>query len=106
MSSKSLWALALCALPFSASAELSWKKPIQSFQCTIDDKNVEVHFAFKNTGQTPVTIKDLHTSCGCTTAKLDKKSYAPGESGEVVATYSFRGQTGAHMKLELFPSSK
>lgn len=100
MSAKLFWALALLpSLPFAARAELSWKKTVQEFQCSIDDKSAEAHFPFTNTGKTPVTIKDIKTSCGCTTAKLEKKIYGPGESGEVVATYSFKGQTGALRKL-------
>jgi hypothetical protein len=91
--------LALIALPFPALADLTWTKTVQEFQCTPDDKSIDAHFPFKNTGKTPVTVRELHTSCGCTTAKLAKKVYAPGETGEVVATYSFRGQTGALRKL-------
>lgn len=88
----------LLALP-AARAELAWTKPIQEFQCLPDQSSVEARFAFKNVGKEPVTIKSLVTSCGCTTAKLAKKTYAPGESGEVIATYSFRFQSGALRKL-------
>jgi hypothetical protein len=99
MPAKLPWVLALCVLPFPAFADLTWTKTVQEYQCTPDDKSIDARFAFKNTGKTPVTIRELHSSCGCTTAKLDKKVYAPGESGEVVATYSFRGQTGALRKM-------
>ncbi len=93
------FAAALLLIPLSASAELSWKRTVQEFQCTPDDKSVEAHFTFTNSGKSTVTIKEIHTTCGCTTAKLDKKVYAPGETGEVVATYSLRGQSGALRKL-------
>ena len=83
----------------SAHAELVWVKPVQEFQCTPEQSSVEAKFAFKNAGKTPVTVKSIVTSCGCTTARLDKKTYAPGESGEVVANYSFRMQSGALRKL-------
>ncbi len=89
----------LLAMPLACSAGLAWKQPIQEFQCTPEQKSVEARFAFKNTGAAPVTIKSMKSSCGCTTARLDKKTYAPGETGEVVANYSFRGQTGALRKI-------
>ncbi len=64
-----------------------------------DDDFVETKFTFQNTGAEPMTIKSVKTSCGCTTAKLEKKVYAPGERGEVVARFSFGDRKGAHRKL-------
>lgn len=91
-------ALLLLALSATSRAELQWIKPIQQFQVTPEQKSVEAHFAFKNTGPTAVTIKSLTPSCGCTTAHLEKKTYQPGEQGEVVAKYSFPFQKGALRK--------
>lgn len=91
--------LALLTLCDIARAELKWLKPVQDFQATPDQRSVEARFAFKNVGSTPVTIKSLKTTCGCTTASLGKKTYQPGEDGEVVAVYSFPMQRGALRKL-------
>ena len=85
----------------TASAELQWDKPVQDFQATPDKPNVEARFAFKNIGSTPVTITSLKTTCGCTTAHLDKRTYQPGEQGAVVAVYKFPFQRGALRKLVL-----
>jgi hypothetical protein len=46
-----------------------------------------------------VTIKSVKTSCGCTAARLEKKTYGPGEQGEVTARFSFGGRKGAQRKL-------
>jgi hypothetical protein len=80
-------------------ADLKWDKPIQEFQRTPAEEAVEAHFTFRNTGQTPVTIKSLRPSCGCTTAKLEKKTYAPGEQGEVLARFVFGSRKGQHRLL-------
>lgn len=40
-------------------------------------------FAFRNTGSERVEITDLRASCGCLTPHLDKRVYAPGESGAI-----------------------
>src|SRR6478736_5385400 len=85
----------------AASAELQWYKPVQDFQATPDKPSVEARFAFKNAGPGPVTITSLKTTCGCTTARLDKRTYQPGEQGEVVAVYKFPFQHGALRKLVL-----
>jgi hypothetical protein len=47
---------------------------------------VEQHhasFHFTNTGSQPLIIEQVKTSCGCTSAKLAKQQYAPGESGQI-----------------------
>ncbi len=82
----------------SSHAGLVWDEPLQQYQRTPDDRAMEAHFTFKNTGATPVTIKQLRSSCGCTTARLDKKTYAPGESGEVLARFVFGDRKGLHRK--------
>ncbi len=85
---------AMCAF-----ADLHWDKPLQEFNKTPDDRKVEAHFTFKNTGATTVVVKSVKTSCGCTTARLDKKVYLPGDQGDIVATYSYWGITGSLRKL-------
>ena len=79
-------------------AELKWDKPVQSFQRTPADGEIEVRFTFRNAGAAPVTIKTLRPSCGCTTAHLEKKTFAPGEAGEVVAHFAFGDRKGPHRK--------
>jgi hypothetical protein len=83
-------------LALTVRAELKWDKLVQEFQRTPSDKSVEAHYTFRNAGQTPVTIQWLRPSCGCTTAKLDKKTYAPGEQGEIVAKFNIGGRHGMH----------
>ncbi|HEY2344008.1 MAG TPA: DUF1573 domain-containing protein [Chthoniobacteraceae bacterium] len=87
------------ALALPALADLHWDQPIQNFRFTPDSKEVEAHFTFRNTGSTTVTITDVQKSCGCTVTKLAKKSYAPGEQGDLVTTYAFHGETGEMRKL-------
>ena len=79
-------------------AELKWDKPVQSFQRTPADGEIEVHFTFRNAGAAPVTIKTLRPSCGCTTTHLEKKTFTPGEAGEVVARFVFGDRKGPHRK--------
>jgi hypothetical protein len=78
--------------------QLKWENPEQSFLPKPQDKQVVARFRFTNVGTMPVTINDVHTSCGCTTAALQKKQYAPGESGEIDATFQIAGRTGHQEK--------
>ncbi|EDY22451.1 protein of unknown function DUF1573 [Chthoniobacter flavus Ellin428] len=93
-----LLALSLSFLGARASAELKWDHPVQTFHRVPEDKEIDAHFPFKNVGATPVTIKTVRTSCGCTTAHLEKKTYAPGETGEVVLHFTFGDRKGAYRK--------
>jgi hypothetical protein len=45
-------------------------------------------FEFTNVGAEPVTIQDVKASCGCTTPGWTREPVAPGEKGEVKATYN------------------
>ena len=89
---------AITLLRVSAHAQLQWDAPVQSFERTPEDGHVEARYAFKNAGPAQVTIKTLRSSCGCTTARLDRKTYAPGESGEVVLKFTFGARRGLQQK--------
>jgi hypothetical protein len=47
-----------------------------------------VTFKFTNTGHTPVVLKTVQPSCGCTTSDYTKEPVAPGKTGYVKATYN------------------
>ncbi|HET6409733.1 MAG TPA: DUF1573 domain-containing protein [Chthoniobacteraceae bacterium] len=91
--------LVLASSLVAAHADLTWDKPIQEFHAVPEDKAITGRYAFKNTGTTPISIKRITTSCGCTSAKLDKKTYAPGESGEIEVKFVFGGRRGAQRKM-------
>ncbi|MDP7396407.1 MAG: DUF1573 domain-containing protein [Lentisphaeria bacterium] len=55
-----------------------------------NDTTLSGAYRFTNIGETEITVKTVKTSCGCTTTGLDKKTYAPGESGEISATIKVR----------------
>lgn len=55
-------------------------------------------FRFANVGGGPITITTIQPSCGCTTAELAKRTYAPGESGEIKAVFNLGDMTGVQEK--------
>src|SRR5271165_1067269 len=82
----------------SAFAQLSWETTEQTFNSKPQDKEVVAKYKFTNSGPTPIKIQNVRTSCGCTTAGLKKSVYAPGESGEIEAKFTFSGRTGRQEK--------
>jgi len=51
-----------------------------------DNASVTAHYTLRNTGKTPLNISVNSTSCGCTSAQLDKNLLQPNESTTLVAT--------------------
>lgn len=91
--------LALLGCTATAFAQIQWEKTGQEFHRAPEDKQLEATFAFRNSGTTPVTIKSVKSSCGCTTTKLAKTTYAPGEKGELTARFTFGQRKGGQRKL-------
>jgi hypothetical protein len=81
----------LCAA--TCLAGLEWESRRVSQIVLPSTASVTAEFRFKNTGNAPVTIVGVDTSCGCTTAELGKKVYEPGESGSISATMKLSGGT-------------
>ena len=50
-----------------------------------------VVFVFRNTGDAPLVVGNIETSCGCTTAKVPRRVVRPGMKGYVRVYYSGNG---------------
>ena len=61
--------------------KFSEKEPVQ--KCT---------FVFKNIGDAPLIIKQVITSCGCTTRTFTEEPVMPGEKGQINITYDGKGR--------------
>jgi Protein of unknown function (DUF1573) len=88
----------LCVFAGSAFAQLAWETTEQTFNSKPQEKEVVAKYKFTNSGPTPIKIENVRTSCGCTTTQLNKSYYAPGESGEIEAKFTFSGRTGKQEK--------
>lgn len=53
-----------------------------------DDVVKEAEFKFTNAGTGPLEITNTQGSCGCTVGTLDKRVYAPGETGSIKVTFN------------------
>ena len=88
-----LVALALFGVAGVAAPMISVDNPIYS--ATVQSGSLVSHaFVVTNTGDQTLSITNVVTSCGCTTAALDKRDLAPGESVSVTATVNTTGFQG------------
>lgn len=65
-------------------------------------------FHVRNTGNGPLEISGVATSCGCTTAEIGSRSLASGESSDLTVTYdplAHDGATGEFMRIVYVRSS-
>jgi hypothetical protein len=59
-------------------------------------------FQVRNTGDGPLQISGLSTSCGCTTAQVASLKLAPGDTTDLTVTYdplAHDGATGEFMRI-------
>lgn len=82
----------------SAQSALRWDKKNVEVSPAPGEKTVRADFAFTNISNQPVTIDSVKSSCGCTTAVPDKKTYQPGEKGHITAVFTIGGRQGFQAK--------
>ena len=81
-----------------ANAALEFEKAVVEDVILPSVQQYPFEFEFKNTGESSVGIRELKTSCGCTTAQLEKKTYLPGESGTIAGSFSVGSRRGLQQK--------
>jgi hypothetical protein len=84
----------LSASPAWAGPAVNVPQPAHDFGAILQGEIVRHRFAFSNTGDAPLNVEKVSSSCGCTAALASAKVLAPGESGEIQASFDsarFRG---------------
>jgi len=56
-------------------------------------------FSFKNTGNQPLIISNIVTTCGCTAPTWPKDPVPPGEKGEIKIVFNSSGKVGKQNKI-------
>lgn len=78
-----------------SSESLHFESKQLSFDVSAKAAEVNATYKFKNIGNKPINIIEVKTSCGCTTAQLLKRSYAPQEAGEIPIVFLVGERTGS-----------
>jgi hypothetical protein len=90
-----LMLLAVFAAGFVDSrAALVWSQQEIRLQAALGEEMRQVSFPFHNKGRDKVRIVSIKPDCDCTTTRLPKEEWGPGEAGELVATLALQGRTG------------
>ena len=97
-----------CLLTYGQKNENSPKEPKGKMvfkQALFDFGNikqgtvVEHTFNFENTGNAPIIISDVRTTCGCTATKWTRNPIAVGEKASITAQFNSAGKVGIQNKV-------
>jgi len=93
-----------CALT-SGAQDLSVEGATLDVGQVVYRRPVTGEFELTNTGKTPLSIRDVRTSCGCTTVDYPRRSIAPGEKFSVKATYDAKQMGHFNKQIGLYPQT-
>jgi rhodanese-related sulfurtransferase len=77
-----------------ARTRLHWEAAVRELAAGPADEAIETEFPFSNDGSAPVSILSITPSCGCTTAKLEKDVFNPGERGAIRVIFTIGSRVG------------
>ncbi|MFY0652084.1 MAG: DUF1573 domain-containing protein [Cyclobacteriaceae bacterium] len=60
---------------------------------------VKYTFEFENSGDAPLILSNVQTTCGCTTSYWPRDPIAPGEKSKIEAQFNSRGKHGRQNKI-------
>src|SRR5687768_10554449 len=81
-----------------AAESLRWDQRSIELTTTPGQKTVQVAFPFTNASDQQITIQSVTPSCDCTTAELKKKTFAPGEKGQIDVVFNIADYKGPQFK--------
>lgn len=73
---------------------LTFDKTEHDFGTILQGERVTYTFHFINTGNVPLIISNVKTSCGCTIGDFSRTPVEPGKQGAIKATYDSKGHHG------------
>lgn len=75
-------------------AAIKFDKEEHDFGSLLQGEVVSYSFYFTNTGNQPLIITSVGSSCGCTVGDYPREPIAPGEKGNIKVTYDSKGHRG------------
>lgn len=63
-------------------------------------------FSFENTGNQPLVIKQVISTCGCTIPEKPKKAIAPGKKGKIKVVYDTKREGPIRKTITVYTNTK
>ena len=71
---------------------------VYDFGTTNEGDIVQYSYRFKNTGNKPLVVSDVHASCGCTVPEKPEQPILPGELGFISVKFNSEHRPGEARK--------
>lgn len=68
--------------------KFKWSKTVHDFGKITQGKPVKTAFEFTNSGNAPIIITQVQTSCGCTASEYPKTPIMPGQTKQIKVGYN------------------
>ncbi len=82
----------------SGTAHMEFDNTKYDFGSAMEGEALIIEFSFKNTGNAPLHIERIQSSCGCTVAEYPEFDIKPSEEGIVKAIFDTGGFKGYQYK--------
>lgn len=80
-------------------AAIKFEKEEHDFGSLLQGEVVSYSFHFTNTGNMPLIISEVGSSCGCTVGDYPREPIAPGKTGDIKVTYNSAGHHGFQSRI-------
>ena len=80
------------------STKIAFTETRFEFGDIVQGEHIEHTFIFKNIGDKPLVISEVHSSCGCTIADYSDKPLSPGSEGYIKVSFNSQGKQGRQYK--------
>lgn len=80
--------IAFTAMQTDNKAEFKFEKETHDFGKIPQGKPVSVNFKFTNTGEEPLIISNVESTCGCTVPKYTSTPVLKGQTGIITVTFN------------------
>lgn len=94
-----VWAQADDAVEPQNGAKITFAESSYDFGDITQGDRVTYTFTYENSGNEPLILSDVRTTCGCTATNWDREPLAPGESAEITVNFNSRGKMGMQNKV-------
>lgn len=87
-------------------AEMTFNKTVHDFGTIKNGAPQETTFTYTNTGETPLVVTDIKSTCGCTVPKnWNKSPLAPGESSTFTVNFDGKGANKVSKTINVFANT-
>lgn len=91
---------------YTNAQEFKFEKELINYGKITKGTSGERIFTFTNTGDAPLIIKRVQSSCGCTIPKKPEKPIMPGEKGEIKVSYDTNRVGGFSKTITIYSNAK